>query len=73
MAYNDVLPTRLRMERARTNETQKQVAERTGISAPALCHYEQGTRTPTMQTLRKLAEAYGVSLDYLAGFNADAE
>lgn len=73
MAYNDVLPTRLRMERARTNETQKQVAERAGISAPSLCTYEQGTRTPTMQTLRKLAEAYGVSLDYLAGFNTDAE
>lgn len=67
MAYDDVLPTRLRMERARTNETQKQVAGRVGITAPALCAYEQGTRTPTMQTLRKLAEGYGVSLDYLAG------
>lgn len=67
MAFDDVLPTRLRMERARTNETQKQVADRVGITAPSLCHYEQGTRVPTMQTLRKLAEGYGVSLDYLAG------
>lgn len=67
MAYDDVLPTRLRMERARTNETQKQVAERIGITASALCYYEQGARVPTMQTLRKLAEGYGVSLDYLAG------
>ncbi len=67
MAYDDVLPTRLRIERARTNETQKQVAERIGITSPALCNYEQGNRVPTLQTLKKLAEVYGVSLDYLVG------
>lgn len=67
MAYDDVLPTRLRMERARTNKTQRQVAEKSGITASALCYYEQGIRTPSVQTLRRLAEFYGVSLDYLAG------
>lgn len=67
MAYSDSLPTRLRMERARTNETQKQAAERIGIPASALCNYEQGNREPNLQTIKLIAKAYGVSIDYLVG------
>lgn len=67
MAYTDALPTKLRMERARTNETQAQAAERIGITASALCTYEQGARTPSLQTLERIADAYDVSLDFLTG------
>jgi len=67
MAYEDVLPTRLRMERARIKKTQKQVAEETGITAAAICNYENGDRVPTLQTLAQLADFYGASIDYLVG------
>ena len=67
MAQDDKLATRLRMERARTNETQEQAAKRIGIYQNALCQYEQGERVPTLPTLIKLADAYGVTLDYLVG------
>ena len=67
MAYEDVLPTRLRMERARIKKTQKQVAKETGITAAAICNYENGERVPTLQTLAQLADFYGASIDYLVG------
>ena len=67
MAYEDVLPTRLRMERARVKKTQKQVAEEIGINAAAICNYENGDRVPTLQTLAQLADFYGASIDYLVG------
>ena len=67
MAYEDALPTALRMERARVKMTQQQIADATGLTAAALCNYENGERMPTLQTLSKLADFYGVSLDYLFG------
>lgn len=67
MAYEDELPTRLRMERARVKKTQAQVAEKTGLTAAAICNYENGDRTPTLQSLYALAKFYDVSLDYLTG------
>lgn len=67
MAYEDELPTRLRMERARVKKTQAQVAADTGLTAAAICNYENGDRTPTLQSLYALASYYDVSLDYLTG------
>ena len=67
MAYDDILPTRLRMERARIKETQTQVADSVGITTAAISDYEGGNRMPTLQTLVKIADYYGASLDYLVG------
>jgi len=67
MAYEDELPIRLRMERARLKLTQAQVAAKTGLTAAAICDYENGNRTPTLQSLYELASFYNVSLDYLMG------
>lgn len=67
MAYEDVLPTRLRMERAKVKLTQAQVAEKTELTTTAICQYENGNRTPTLQKLQLLAALYNVSLDYLTG------
>ena len=67
MPYEDVLATRLRMERARVKQTQKQVADATNNTAANVCRYEMGETVPTLQTLAALADHYGVSLDYLAG------
>ena len=67
MAYEDELPTRLRMERARVKLTQAQVAAKTGLTASAICNYENGDRVPSLQKLQALAAFYNVSLDYLTG------
>ncbi len=67
MAYEDALPTALRMERARVKLTQAQVAAETGLTAAALCNYENGDRVPTLQSLTALANFYHVSIDYLVG------
>lgn len=67
MAYEDILPTRLRMERARVKLTQAQVADGTDLTTAAICQYENGDRTPTLQKLQSLAKFYNVSLDYLTG------
>ena len=44
--------------------TQQYVADKVGITRATLSNYEIDRRTPDLKTLRKLAECYGVSLDY---------
>lgn len=47
--------------------SQKALAEKLGISAPALLQWEKGLRTPTVKTLKKIADALDVSyIDLLA-------
>jgi transcriptional regulator with XRE-family HTH domain len=67
MGYTDTLATNLRVQRARTNVRQQDVAEVTGIDQTALSQYENGTRVPSIETVVRLADYYGVSLDSLAG------
>lgn len=61
------LAERLRMERARKKVTQVEVADATGTTGAAICAYENGTRTPTLDKLEALADYYGVTTDYLLG------
>lgn len=51
--------------------TQQHVADRVGITRATLSNYEIDRRTPDLNTLRKLAECYGVSLDYFGFAPAD--
>ena len=61
------LAERLRVERARKKVTQTEVAEATGTTAVAICNYENGNRTPTLEKLNALADYYEVTTDYLLG------
>jgi len=67
MLDTEKLAERLRMERARKNVTQAEVAEATGTTDVAICHWERGVRVPRLDKLQALADYYGVSLDYLVG------
>lgn len=67
MLDRNKLAERLRMERARKNVTQAEVAEATGTTSVAICNYESGKRVPTLKKLEALADYYGVSTDYLIG------
>jgi transcriptional regulator with XRE-family HTH domain len=53
---------RLRNERGLVIQ---QVAERVGVSIPYISLMEQGKRTPSREVLKRLAQFYGVSIDYL--------
>lgn len=45
--------------------TQQKLAKELYITQQALCNYEQGKREPDVQMLIKLADYFGVSVDYL--------
>lgn len=47
--------------------TQKQVGEILHISQRSYAHYEAGTREIPLDILVRLADYYGVSLDYIVG------
>lgn len=47
--------------------TQREVAQKVGISTSTLAMYEGGRREPDLDTLIKLARFYGVTVDYLVG------
>lgn len=42
-------------------------AKRIGLQPAALSHFENGIRVPSFENLRKLADFYAVSVDYLLG------
>lgn len=47
--------------------TQAALAKKSGMTQAWLCRVEGGLRQPDIVTLRKLARALNVSLDYLDG------
>ena len=63
MAFSLVL-RKLREER---NVSQKEVAGYLGITRQAVSYFELGKREPDYKTLRKLADYFGVSVDFLLG------
>ncbi len=68
--YDEAFPSILRdfMGRhpiTRKRVTQKELAEYLGLSPQTISFYTTGERTPNLQTLIKLAEFFGVSVDYL--------
>lgn len=58
-------PQKLRMLREAKGLTKSQLAKRAGLSPSSLSQYEQGMHIPGPQNANKLAEALGVSMQYL--------
>lgn len=58
-----------RLREARTNKelTQDEVASRLGVTRSVIARYESNTNDPPSENLRKLAEIYNVSTDWLLG------
>jgi transcriptional regulator with XRE-family HTH domain len=61
------LGQKIRYHRRKNHLTQEELAEKVGMSKIAICLYEQDKREPRFFTAICLADALGVSLDYLAG------
>jgi DNA-binding XRE family transcriptional regulator len=61
------LGDQLRAIRRNRNLTQKEVAERAGITQPALSRIELGGGVPDLETLRRLGNAMGVRFHVIVG------
>lgn len=64
MNYID-LGRRIREERRKLNLTQEKLSETIDVSTTYIGQIERGERCPTLDTLLKLSNALGVSIDYL--------
>ncbi|MBO5339943.1 MAG: helix-turn-helix transcriptional regulator [Oscillospiraceae bacterium] len=62
-----VFSERLQELKMKRNIMQKDVAEAIGVPLRTYQRYEYGEREPQLSTLIRMADFYGVSLDYLAG------
>jgi transcriptional regulator with XRE-family HTH domain len=62
-----VFSERLSFLRRQKHISQEAFSKEIGISNRAYQYYETGTREPTLSVAAKIADFYGVSLDYLAG------
>lgn len=53
--------------------TQGELAEKTGLKPSAVSHFASGTRKPSFDNLKRIANALEVTTDYLIGRSDDPE
>lgn len=63
----EILASRLRECRIKKKLTQFQIASICSITEKTYQNYELMTRIPKLDILIKIADVYGVSIDYLVG------
>ena len=63
----DIFRERLRKARELRDWNQAALAEKAGMPASSIAHFETGTRKPSFESLRRLANAVAVTTDYLLG------
>lgn len=64
-------PSRLKRLRTERKMTQEQLGEKINVTKVSISGYENGNRTPDMETTQKIADFFGVSVDYLLGRTDD--
>ena len=62
---------RLKELRKKRKLTQKQLAENLGIATSTIIKYERGEREPNIQNIKRFAQYFEVSIDYLLGFDEE--
>src|SRR5689334_12900351 len=69
VAPSTVFPDRLKTARDLRGWTQDELAVRSGLQSSAISHFErrEGGRKPSFDNLKNLADALGVTTDYLLG------
>ena len=64
---DDMFPRRLLELRKARNWSQPELAAKVDTSGTIIGRYERGLITPSIDVARKLAHAFGVTVDYLVG------
>lgn len=67
MTDKEATAARIRGLRAEAKLTQAELAEMIEVSDMTISNYEKAYTTPDIITARRMADLFGVSLDYLAG------
>lgn len=62
-----ILGMRIRELRKKCGYTQQQLGNLIKVTKVSVCCYENGTRTPNLETLLDLAEVLNTNVDYLVG------
>ena len=62
---------RLKYLREKNGYTQKDIATKLGLESAAISKYELDMREPNIEAIKKLAEIFNVSIDYLLGRTPD--
>lgn len=65
MKFGERLAGKIKKLRQEKDLTQKQLGEEIGADARTISNYENGVYVPSIETIIKLAEALGVSTDFL--------
>ena len=58
---------RIKQLRIDNNLTQKDIAEKLGMTPTGISYWESGNAVPNYETLKKLADLFNVSIDFLIG------
>ncbi len=61
----------LRQLRDERKWSQKQLADKLGISDSQVAHYETEDRLPSLQVLINVSRTFGVTTDFLLGLSSD--
>src|SRR5215218_6313148 len=65
---SDIFQQRLRAAREELRKwSQSELGAKAGLPPTSIAHFETGSRKPSFDTLRKLANALDVTTDYLLG------
>lgn len=64
---SEIFQERLKTARELRKWSQSDLAGRAGMPSSSIAHFETGSRKPSFDTLRRLANALEVTTDYLLG------
>lgn len=64
-------PETLKYLRNSEQFTQKNLAKKLNLTANTVCEWEKGRSEPSITTIKKLAELFNVTTDYLLGLEDD--
>lgn len=71
MPPKNLFPQRLQALRDKRGLSQEALAKKAQLQATAVSHFETGTRKPSFDNLRRLADALETTVDYLMGRTND--
>ncbi len=66
-ASAEIFRERLKKARELRGWNQAELGEKAGMPASSIAHFETGTRKPSFESLRRLANALEITTDYLLG------
>ncbi len=67
MTDKSIVGQRIKELRLKAGRTQRDFGEMVGISSASVMNYEKGVKLPPLDTVIKIAETFGASIDWLCG------